>query len=125
MKNNKGQTLVLFIIFIPILLLLAAFVIDTGIIIRESTRLKSTTKTVLTDTFYQEDLSDEKIINLLQENNINVDNVEINVLENAIQVKNSYDIESVFGKIIGLKKYNVKIDITAKEENGSLKFIKE
>ena len=57
MKNNKGQTLVLFIIFIPILLLLAAFVIDTGIIIRESTRLKSTTKTVLKDTFYQEDLS--------------------------------------------------------------------
>ena len=36
-----------------------------------------------------------------------------------------HEIESVFGKIIGLKEYDIKIDITAKEENNILKFIKE
>ena len=37
--NNKGQTLVLFIIFIPLLLILAAFVIDVGYIASEKTKL--------------------------------------------------------------------------------------
>ena len=123
--NNKGQTLVLFIIFIPILLLLAAFVIDTGLIIRESTRLKSTTKTVLKDIYYKEDKTKEKIIKLLNENDIKTDNIKITINDTSIRVKNSYEIDSIFGKIIGLKEYEVKLDITAKEENKVLKFIKE
>lgn len=123
--NNKGQTLVLFIIFIPILLLLAAFVIDTGLIIHESTRLKSTTKTVLKDIYYKEDKTEEKIINLLNENKINTDNIKITTNGSSIRIKNSYEINSIFGKIIGLKNYEVKLDITLKEENNILKFIKE
>lgn len=125
MKNNKGQTLVLFIIFIPIFLLLAAFIVDTGIIIKESTRLKSTTKTVLNDTFYNDNKSEEKIKELFIKNNIDTTNIEIIINEDKISIKNSYNIESIFGKIIGLKEYNIKINLTAKEENGNLKFIKE
>ena len=124
MMNNKGQTLVLFIIFIPILIMLAAFIIDTGIIIKESTRLKATTKTVLEDVFYKENKSESLITNLFNENNINTNNLEI-VMTNNITIKNEYQIESVFGKIIGLKHYTIKINMTAKKENGKLKFIKE
>jgi len=123
--NNKGQTLVLFIIFIPILIILAAFIIDTGLIIRESTRLKATTKTVIKDTYYKEDLSEEKIIKLLNKNNINTDNIEITILSDQIKINNNYDIESIFGKIIGLKEYEIKYNVVAKNENNKLKFIKE
>lgn len=124
MMNNKGQTLVLFIIFIPILIMLAAFIVDTGIIIKESTRLKATTKTVLNDVFYKENKNELQITNLFKENNISVENLKITITDN-INIQNEYEIESIFGKIIGLKKYTIKINMTAKEENGKLKFIKE
>ena len=123
--NNKGQTLVLFIIFIPILIILAAFIIDTGLIIRESTRLKAATKTVIKDTYYKDDLSEEKIIKLLNKNNINTDNIEITIYNDQITINNNYDIESIFGKIIGLKEYEIKYNVVAKNENNKLKFIKE
>lgn len=123
--NNKGQTLVLFIIFIPILIILAAFIIDTGLIIRESTRLKAATKTVIKDTYYKEDLSDEKIIKLLNKNNINTDSIEITIYNDQITINNNYDIESIFGKLIGLKEYEIKYNVVAKTENNKLKFIKE
>lgn len=125
MMNKKGQTLVLFIIFIPIFLMLAAFIIDTGLIIRESTRLKATTKTVLKDVFSKENKSELMIEELLKENNINTDNLKITFDATQITVKNSYKIDSMFGKIIGLKSYNVKVDLTIKEENNKIKIVKE
>ena len=125
MMNNKGQTLVLFVIFIPILLLLAAFIIDTGLIIRESTRLKASTKTVLKDIYYKEDKTIEKIKELLKKNNINIENAEIEIRDNEIVIANSYDIESIFGKIVGLKSYNVEVNLKAYEEDNGLKIEKE
>lgn len=123
--NNKGQTLVLFIIFIPILLLLAAFVIDTGMIIYESTKLQSATKTVLRDVYYKDNKSNEMIIELLKRNDINTANVIINIKEKEISIKNSYAVDSIFGKIVGLNKYNIKVNLKAFEDNNKLRIIKE
>ncbi len=123
--NNRGQTLVLFIIFIPILIILAAFIVDTGLIIRESTRLKATTKTVLKDVYDKENKSKNMIEELLKENNISTTNLEVTINEDKIRIVNSYDIESMFGKIIGLKEYEVKVDLTINEDNGKIKVIKE
>jgi hypothetical protein len=83
--------------------MLAAFIIDTGLIIRESTRLKATTKTVLKDVFSKENKSELMIEELLKENNINTNNLEITIDATQITVKNSYKIDSMFGKIIGLR----------------------
>lgn len=123
--NKKGQTLVLFIIFIPILLLLAAFIIDTGVIIHESTRLKAVTKTVLNDIYYKENKSEEMTLQLLKKNDIDVSNAIVVITDEEISIKNTYDIESVFGKIIGIDKYNIKADFKAKEVNNKLKITKE
>jgi len=125
MMNNKGQTLVLFIILIPVFIMLAAFIIDTGLIIRESTRLKATTKTVLQDVYYKEYKNEAMIKELLEENDISTNNLKIKITPDKINVKNAYEIESMFGKIIGLKEYNVKIDLTIKEENNKLIITKE
>ena len=123
--NKKGQTLVLFIIFIPILLLLAAFIIDTGIIIRESTKLKAVTKTVLKDTYYKEDKNSDMILNLLKKNDIDISNAKVTISEKNIIVKNSYKVASIFGKIIGIKEYKITISLKAVEQDNKLKIIKE
>lgn len=125
MMNNKGQTLVLFIIFIPILIMLAALIVDTGLIIRENTRLKATTKTILQDVYYKENKNEDMIKKLFKANNISIKNMVITISENKIRIKNDYDIESMFGKIIGLKNYNIKIDLSIVEKNNKLNIIKE
>ena len=123
--NKKGQTLVLFIIFIPILLLLAAFIIDTGIIIRESTKLKAVTKTVLKDTYYKEGKNSDMILSLLKKNDIDISNAKVTISEENVIVKNSYKVASIFGKIVGIKEYNISVSLKAVEQNGKLKIIKE
>lgn len=123
--NKKGQTLVLFIIFIPILLLLAAFIIDTGIVIRESTKLKAVTKTVLKDTYYKEDKNSDMILNLLKKNDIDISNAKVTISEKNIIVKNSYKVASIFGKIIGIKEYKITVSLKAVEQDNKLKIIKE
>jgi len=120
--NNRGQTLVLFIIFIPIFIILAAFIVDTGLIIKESTRLKATTKTILKNT---QTKKEEDIIKLFKENKIETSNLEIIFKEDSVRIKNFYNIESMFGKIIGLKEYKIKIDLTMKQDEGKVKIEKE
>ena len=43
--NNKGQTLVLFVVLLPVILILLAFVFDTAYMSMESNRLNDIAKT--------------------------------------------------------------------------------
>ena len=45
--NKHGQTLILFVILIPILLGLAAFVIDVGFMVSKRVELKEVSKTII------------------------------------------------------------------------------
>ena len=75
--NKNGQTLVMFVIIIPIFIILLAFVVDTGIILKNTTKLNSTTKTILKNT-YDDRLNDnyyEKVKKLYEKNNINSENI--------------------------------------------------
>ena len=68
--NKKGQTLILFVILIPILLGLLAFVVDVGFIVSKTVQLKEVTKMILENTY--EDASLEEIKDLFLENDIPV-----------------------------------------------------
>lgn len=125
--NKKGQTLILFVILLPIFLLLMAFVVDTGIVLKENTKCKSMMKTVLKttyenrfDTHYQEQV--EKI---MKKNTIPIENLKIKVDQDIIYLENEYEKKSIFGSIIGIKEYKIKVSIKGKIENETLKIIKE
>ena len=124
--NHKGQTLVAFIIIVPIFILLLAFVVDTGYLFMEYTKLQSITKTILKITYKEKETKqfEEKIFSLYEKNNIPTNNLEI---ENGEQVKvsNQYEIESIFGKIIGLNSYKVKTKMRIYFENDKFVITKE
>lgn len=125
--NKKGQTLILFVIIIPTLILLMAFVVDTGMVLKENTRLSSTTKTILR-TMYEEKEDnnfEEKIKNLYQKNNIPIENIKITSRNNEISIENNYEIESIFGRIIGMKVYPLKIKMVASKNNDKITINKE
>ena len=98
-SNKRGQTLILFIILIPLILGVMAVVVDVGLIVSKSSSLKETTRLVVKDSL-NNDLSEEEIKELF--------------------VKNKIEIDSIFGAIIGLKKYTIKIDIKGYKDNNKI-----
>lgn len=117
--NNKGQTLVIFIILLPMFLALCAFVIDVGLMTYENIKLKNTTKSVLNSVVDKNKINEDDIKKLYQKNKINIDNIEIIINDEIIQIKNQYFIDSLFGKILQIKEYevrvNAKIDLKSKK----------
>lgn len=111
--NKHGQTLIIFIILIPIFLGILALVIDVGLVISKKSELKEITKTVIKETIkdLKNDNLNEQIINLFAKNNIEVDNLRIETNEESITIKNEIEIDSIFGNILGFKKYKIKSDI--------------
>ncbi len=106
--NKHGQTLILFIILIPVVLALAALVVDVGLIINEKVHLQEVSRSII-----KTSSSEEEIKYLLKENDIPVDNLVINIEDNQIELQNEYTIASIFGKIVGIMNYTIKIDITS------------
>ena len=125
--NRNGQTLVAFVIIVPVFIIFMAFVVDTGFILKEYTKLNSVTKTVLKTTYDKrmENNFKDQVIKLFDKNNISTKNIEITSNENKVIINNKYTIDSIFGQIIGLKFYKVKISMVANEVNGKVIIEKE
>lgn len=121
--NKKGQTLIAFVIIIPVFILLLAFLVDTGIILKEKTKVKNTISTVLKNTNLEENLEayKNKITKLLQENNLNLDYIQIKQEGENIKITNESSKESVFGTIIGIKEYKIKLEVTYNTKTKTLK----
>ena len=120
--NKQGQTLILFVILIPIILIFAALVIDIGMEVLESNKLKETSKTIISQTIKEIDNPniENKIKDLYIKNNINVDNLNIEIYDNKIHITNNLKIKSIFGGLIGIKEYDIKLNITGYTENNKI-----
>jgi len=125
--NNKGQTLIMFILLIPLILVIMALVIDTSFVYKEKIKFQSVTKTIMKTTYENKDATDfnDKIINLYKKNGIYTNNIVIKVNSDSVVIKNQAKVKSVFGNIIGIKNYEVKFSYKIYKENESIKVIKE
>ena len=112
--NKKGQTFVVFILLIPLLLLIAAFAIDKGYIVYKNIEIKNITKDIIRKELLKNSLSDDDIIKTYQKNDIPTTKLKIKREDSSITIKNSYQIDSIFGKIVQIKNYDVSCSITGK-----------
>ena len=112
--NKKGQTFVVFILLIPLLLLIAAFAIDKGYIVYKNIEIKNITKDIIRKGLLKNSLSDDDIIKTYQKNDIPTAKLKIKREDSSITIKNSYQIDSIFGKIVQIKNYDVSCSITGK-----------
>lgn len=119
--NKHGQTLVLFVILIPIIILLFAIIVDTGVVINKKIEYKSITKSAI-ESALKHDFDTQILKEVLIENNIDTDHLELNTYDGKIEVQNNFMVSSVFGSIIGIKNYHIKIDIMGYLENGKVRF---
>lgn len=122
--NNKGQTLVVFIIFIPVIILLMAFIVDTSLMYIAKSKLNDLSKTILKEIYDIED-KNNKVEELLNVNEINYNNYDIEINDNKVKLTIEEEIDSVFGSMIGNESYTIKSEVTGYKENDKFKFIVE
>ncbi len=110
MNSNKGQILVLFLVFVPILLAIATFVIDMGNSYNKSNRLNNVNKMVIK--YGLKNINNENIreemIDLLHKNDDQIDEYELNVNDGQITLAITKNVKSIFGGIIGSKFYKIE-----------------
>lgn len=112
--NNKGQTLIIFVILIPILILVAALVVDTGLMTFEKERYRGIIENGIEEYFDTGNVEEtEKIFSL---NDIAKEEYTIIVQENQIEVSLNTSIEAIFGKIINLQEYEIKMNYVGTKE---------
>ncbi len=112
--NNKGQTLIIFVILIPILILVAALVVDTGLMTFEKERYRGIIENGIEEYFDTGNVEEtEKIFSL---NDIPKEEYTIIVQENQIEVSLNTSIEAIFGKIINLQEYEIKMNYVGTKE---------
>ncbi|HIQ94887.1 TPA: Tad domain-containing protein [Candidatus Ventrenecus stercoripullorum] len=112
--NNKGQTLIIFVILIPILILVAALVVDTGLMTFEKERYRGIIENGIEEYFDTGNVEEtEKIFSL---NDIPKEEYTIIVQENQIEVSLNTSIEAIFGKIINIEEYEIKMNYVGTKE---------
>ena len=112
--NNKGQTLIIVVILIPILILVAALVVDTGLMTFEKERYRGIIENGIEEYFDTGNVEEtEKIFSL---NDIPKEEYTIIVQENQIEVSLNITIEAIFGKIINIEEYEIKMNYVGTKE---------
>ena len=121
MLNNKGQSLVLFVVMLPILLLIVILVIDVGKAFVLKQELKNISDIVLN--YGLDNLSDENLYDELNElvklNNNEIDNVNIEIDNNKIYIELKEKNNGIFSDIINISIFDVNTSYVGymKDEN--------
>lgn len=105
--NKRGQTLIIFVMLIPIILTMAALVIDVGLLYYKKNEYVGIVEESIKEYFKDEDiLSAKKTLTL---NGVSLDDTEINVSDNKITVTLDTKVDSIFGKVIRINDYEIKV----------------
>ena len=122
--NNKGQTLIIFVILVPIIITMMALVVDVGMLENKVLKTKNIVDVAIKEYFNKEE--DVTVISkTLEENDISTDKLIIKRTDNEVVVNLEYEMISLFGKIVGLQKYDVKVKRKGIKENEKIKITEE
>ena len=108
--NNKGQTLVIFVIILPILLIMLTLIIDLGFMYIEKRNIENNVYDSVE--YYLENIAEEDINNkvnkLLDKNIKDIDKLIINDEEEFVEIKVSKIRKSIYSIIINNTEISVK-----------------
>ena len=120
--KNRGQTLVFFILLLPIILLVLAFVVDIGNL---NNIKKSTNKKIeqIMETGLKNNLTEEDWNQLIEKNFSSIENKKIVLENNRIELFISIPVQTIFSNI--MKQSNYKVTYIGYKENEEIKIIRK
>lgn len=112
--NKKGQTLILFVILIPILVTITAVVVDVGTLEFTYQKLKG----IVDESIKEYYLKDGKnsMENTLKYNDLSKELYEISESDNEVNVYLTYEMDSIFGRLINISSYEIIVNRKGKVE---------
>lgn len=109
MLNNKGQSLVLFILLIPILVGVMVLVIDVGELFHTKVQIENVTEMVLEyglDHIQDDDFQIEILKDLMQEN-LTMAVSEVEIEQEKIHIITKTKVASVFSRMFGFREFQI------------------
>ena len=107
--NNKGQSLALFVILIPLILMLGVYAVDIGYMKYNQNKLDLVNKEAIDYALDNiSDLNKEKVRDLIILNDKDVKTINIEDIDNGIQIEIDKSFKGLFGSFINKDVYDVK-----------------
>ena len=120
MLNSKGQSLVLFVLVLPILIFILIIVIDIGKIILLKQELSNISEIVLDyglDKINEEEGIETEIKNLIKLNKSDIDKIDLYIEDEKIYIKLEDKSEGIFSGFIDISIFNIKTSYVGYIEN--------
>lgn len=105
--NKRGQTLILFVLLVPIILTCLAIVVDVGILTYQYQRTRGILDQGITLALEKDDLEEVKKNLLL--NDIPINSLKVSYENSKLEVFLDFKIDSLFGKLINLLEYEIRL----------------
>ncbi len=107
--NNKGQTLALFIILIPLIIMLGAYVVDIGYMKYNKNKLDGINEYMVDYALDNKDnLNKEEIINMILKNDDDINKINIDEIDNGVKIEISKTFKGLFGYFVGKDIYDAR-----------------
>lgn len=107
--NNKGQSLVMFVLIIPIILLILVLIYDVAGAIYEKNRLSNTSYLACEYALDNINNIDENgVISYILKNSDSLNNISVIIKDNNVNIELDKNIKGVFGKNVNLDLIEVK-----------------
>ena len=116
--NKKGQTLILFVILIPIFITLIALVVDIGSMQFTYQKLKGVVDESIKEYFFKDGIYSLQAT--MEYNDISKNLYDVSEKENELTVHLNYEIDSIFGKLINITSYDIVVTRTGTKVNGQI-----
>ena len=108
--NNKGQTLILFVMLLPLLFILLCLVVDIGLLYSEKNKLDNIVKENI-KYFLENNIEDDEdeLNKLLYKNidNVKIENIDFH--DNKLKVEVTKKYKSIFSNILNKDFYKIKV----------------
>lgn len=109
--NNKGQSLAIFVIFVPVFIMIGTYVVDVSFAKYNERRLNNLNKQVINYGLKHIDEEPyDNMVDLIYQNDSDIDSYDININNEAkeINVTLSKSTKGFFGSIVGKEIYKEK-----------------
>lgn len=105
--NNKGQTLVIFVMLLPLFLCLLAYITDTSYLFYEKNKLDDVNKMVINYKMNHIEANKEKVKNYIMKNGETIKIEKMDMNDKSVTIKLSKKVKSIFGSIVGKNYYDI------------------
>ena len=109
--NNRGQSLIMFVLVLPLIVLLIAFIIDSSLVIVEKNKIDGIITSNMEEALEKE-IKDEEKIKVSIKKNENMD-VLVSIVEDELRVIAKSNKQSVFGKLLNFNYYKLDFNYCA------------